>query len=82
LLFMASLANIPNAVLGLSIPELVGYPWRDFLDARHNPPEGTSFRPLSRSCTLHYRSLHFACPAMARSDFRRLALTRNGPSLA
>jgi hypothetical protein len=25
LLFMASLANIPNAVLGLSIPELVGY---------------------------------------------------------
>jgi len=32
LLFMASLANVPNAVLGLSIPELVGYlaePGRD-----------------------------------------------------
>lgn len=25
LLFMASLANVPNAVLGLSIPELVAY---------------------------------------------------------
>lgn len=32
LIFMASLANVPNAVLGLSIPELVGYlcaPGRD-----------------------------------------------------
>ena len=25
LIFMASLANVPNAILGLSIPELVGY---------------------------------------------------------
>src|ERR1035441_5207840 len=58
--------RLPSEVLCRKL----GHSWQDFLGAPNNPPGGQTFRPLSRSCTLHCRPLHFAYPARARSDFR------------
>jgi hypothetical protein len=35
--------------------------WQDFLGAPNNPPGAQSFRPLSRSCTLHCRRVILHC---------------------